>query len=60
MKSKRKDKDDPFREKKIKNPRKEKQDKDFSIYDELEEIDPQELLDEFERFNRGDEDEDLL
>ncbi|UCG28520.1 MAG: hypothetical protein JSV24_03945 [Bacteroidales bacterium] len=59
MKSKRKDKNSSFREKKIKDPRKDKPDKDFSIYDELEEIDPQELLDEFEKFKKEDEDEDL-
>jgi len=44
-KSKRKDRDNEFREKKIKDPRKDKSNRDYSIYEELEELDSQELSD---------------
>jgi|GEM_PF-5604203 len=45
LNSKKKEKGNPLREKKIKNPVKGKKDKYDYIYDELEEIDPQELFD---------------
>jgi hypothetical protein len=54
-KSKRRDRDAEFREKKIKDPRKDKSDRDFSIYEELEEFDPHELLD---GLNEADEEEE--
>ncbi len=44
-KSKRKDRDNEFREKKIKDPRKDKSNRDYSIYEELEELDSRELSD---------------
>ena len=46
LNSKKKEKDYSLREKKIKNPVKRKIDKYDYIYDELEEIDPQELFDD--------------
>lgn len=54
-KSKRRDRNDEFREKKIKDPRKDKSNRDYSIYEELEEFDPNELLDDL---NETDEEED--
>ena len=56
-KSKRRDRDNEFREKKIKDPRKDKSNRDYSIYEELEEFDPNELLDDL---NETDEEEDDL
>jgi hypothetical protein len=56
-KSKRRDRNDEFREKKIKDPRKDKSNRDYSIYEELEEFDPNELLDDL---NETDEEEDDL
>ncbi|MCK4345160.1 MAG: hypothetical protein KAX05_07715 [Bacteroidales bacterium] len=50
LNSKKKEKDNPLREKKIKNPRKGKNEKYDYIYDELEEIDPQELLEDMDDF----------
>lgn len=51
LNSKKKEKDNPLREKKIKNPVKGEKDKYDYIYDELEEIDPQELLDDPDNLN---------
>jgi len=48
--------DSEFREKKIKDPRKNKPEREFSIYDELDEVDPDELLNDFDKF---DDDEDI-
>lgn len=57
-KSRRKISDDEFREKKIRDPRKDKPGRDFSIEEELEEYDPFELPDEPDE--RDEEEEDDL
>ena len=54
--SKRRGRDDELREKKIKDPRKDKMDKDFFMFYELEEIDSQELSDD--SVNCSEEEED--
>jgi len=51
LKSTKKGKDNLFEEKKIKNPRQGRKDKYDYIYDELEEIDPQELFDDPDDFD---------
>jgi len=51
LNSKKKGKENPFREKKIKNPRQDRKDKYDYIYDELEEIDLQELFDDPDDFD---------
>jgi hypothetical protein len=55
-KSRKRDRDDGAREKKIRDPRKHKSDKDFSVYDELEEIDSQDLLDDHNEFDEMEDD----
>ena len=54
--SKRRGRDDELREKKMKDPRKNKMDKDFFMFYELEEIDSQELSDD--SVNCSEEEED--
>jgi hypothetical protein len=56
-KSKRRDRDNEFREKKIKDPRKDKSNRDYSIYKELEELDPQELLNDLDRTDEEEDDD---
>jgi len=56
-KSKRRDRDDEFREKKIKDPRKDKSNRDFSIYEELEELDPRELLNDLDGTDEEEDDD---
>ena len=56
-KSNRRVKDDEFREKKIRDPRKDKSNRDYSLEEELEEFDPNELPDDFDDSDEEEPDE---
>ncbi len=56
-KSKKRVRDDEFREKKIRDPRKDKSNRDYSIEEELEEFDPLELPDDLDESDEEESDE---
>ena len=56
-KSNRRVRDDEFREKKIRDPRKDKSNRDFSLEEELEEFNPNELPDDFDDSDEKEPDE---
>lgn len=55
-KSKGRDRENEFREKKIRDPRKDKSDRDFSIYEDLEELGSGQLIDDPDELDDEEED----